>query len=276
MPGKTHLTPTDLLRYRDDELSAVGRHRVSSHLRSCPACRKRAAESATALEEFARTWRESLPALPHAGDEARTQLLRRMRDLDYVAATSELGVVRNRTRHGLGVAAVLALALALAVGILWPLRDPPRAFLLKPDPELTRGATVAVRIADVCRRTPDSEDEARMVPATVARDVFTEYGIRDAGQRIYELDYLIPPELGGSDDVRNLWPQAYATPVWNAHVKDALEAYLHALVCRGDLSLAAAQAEISADWIAAYRKHFGTDWPAADHMAFLKDEPWED
>jgi hypothetical protein len=32
----------------------------------------------------------------------------------------------------------------------------------------------------------------------------------------YELDHLIPLELGGSNDLRNLWPQPFEGE-WNAH-----------------------------------------------------------
>ena len=74
------------------------------------------------------------------------------------------------------------------------------------------------------------------------------------------MDYLITPALGGADDIRNLWPQAYST-AWNAYVKDALEDRLRELVCTGQLDLPTAQHDISTDWIAAYRKYFHTDKP---------------
>ena len=53
----------------------------------------------------------------------------------------------------------------------------------------------------------------------------------------YELDYLITPELGGSGDRRNLWPERYGARVWNARVKDELEQLLPQLVCRGEVDL---------------------------------------
>jgi len=109
----------------------------------------------------------------------------------------------------------------------------------------------------------------------VGRKVFEEYGIRDPGQHAYELDYLIDPELGGSDDIRNFWPQPYAASGWNSHLKDALEDRLHELVCEHKVSLATAQHDISTDWIAAYKKYFQTDGPLAGHSAFAKDRPWE-
>jgi hypothetical protein len=59
---------------------------------------------------------------------------------------------------------------------------------------------------------------------------------------LYELDHLIPLELGGApDDVRNLWPEPWPA----ANVKDRLENRLHALVCTHRLSLLEAQQQVS-------------------------------
>jgi hypothetical protein len=113
------------------------------------------------------------------------------------------------------------------------------------------------------------------VPRAVALKVFAAYGVSDPHPRAYELDYLIAPELGGTNDIRNLWPQPYRTLPWDAHAKDALEDHLYGLVCKGSLDLATAQEDISRDWIAAYRKYFQTEVPLPIHAAFLKDQPWE-
>jgi hypothetical protein len=88
------------------------------------------------------------------------------------------------------------------------------------------------------------------------------------------LDYLVAPELGGSDDIRNVWPQPYTDAVWNSHVKDALEDRLHELVCSGRISLATAQHDIATNWVQAYKKYFKTSVPLPDHYAFAKDMPW--
>ena len=90
------------------------------------------------------------------------------------------------------------------------------------------------------------------------------------------MDYLITPALGGSDDIRNLWPQPYSAGVWNARVKDALEDRLRQLVCEGKLDLESAQREIARDWIGAYKKYFHTDHPLVHHLSFVKDRPWGD
>jgi hypothetical protein len=64
----------------------------------------------------------------------------------------------------------------------------------------------------------------------------------------YELDHLIPLEIGGNPtDPANLWPEP-----WNgargAHVKDPEETSLKRAVCGGRLKLADAQAQILRDW----------------------------
>ena len=76
----------------------------------------------------------------------------------------------------------------------------------------------------------------------------------------YEVDHLISIELGGSNDVTNLWPQSYST-VWNAHVKDQLENELHREVCHNRISLLTAQTEIRTNWVRSYQLHFHRSTP---------------
>lgn len=70
----------------------------------------------------------------------------------------------------------------------------------------------------------------------------------------YELDHLIPLELGGDNANANLWPEA-ASPAPGFHQKDVLENALHQRVCSGGLDLSSAQHEIATDWSAAYQKY---------------------
>ena len=62
-----------------------------------------------------------------------------------------------------------------------------------------------------------------------------------------ELDHLVSLELGGSNDAANLWPETPPTP----NPKDKVENALHAAVCDGQVSLAAAQRAIASDWMTA-------------------------
>jgi len=102
------------------------------------------------------------------------------------------------------------------------------------------------------------------ISMAVRQAVFHEYGMDGSRLPEYEVDHLITPELGGTDDIQNLWPEPYATTEWNAHVKDELEDRLRQLVCQGKLDLPTAQRDISTNWISAYQKYFHTDKPLAD------------
>ncbi len=128
---------------------------------------------------------------------------------------------------------------------------------IRPDPKLTPGATLDVTTADIC--TPGYTKKVRDVPADVKRQVYAEYGITSRGPGDFEVDHLIPLELGGSNSIRNLWPESFRTEPWNARVKDQLENRLHHMACRGEIDLKTAQQAIAADWIAAFKKYVGPD-----------------
>ena len=96
----------------------------------------------------------------------------------------------------------------------------------------------------------------RNVPEAVKRQDYAEYGITSHQPHEYEVDHLISLELGGSNSIKNLWPESYHGP-WNAHIKDRLENELHRRVCSGALDLKEAQREISTNWIEAYKKYLG-------------------
>jgi hypothetical protein len=138
-----------------------------------------------------------------------------------------------------------------------------------PNASLTPGATWNVTAAELCA---DKAREDRQISAAVRQEVLREYGMESVPFEEYELDYLITPELGGAPEARNLWPQRYAARAWNAHVKDQLEELLPRLVCDGRLDLATAQADIAANWIAAYKKYFRTDVPLPTQSSLLLDD----
>ena len=94
------------------------------------------------------------------------------------------------------------------------------------------------------------------ITESVKKQVYAEYGITSHQPGEYEVDHLISLELGGSNSVKNLWPESYKGE-WNAHVKDKLENKLHQEVCDGSLDLSTAQHEIATNWIAAYQKYLG-------------------
>lgn len=91
----------------------------------------------------------------------------------------------------------------------------------------------------------------RNVPTSVKDQVYAEYGITHHTTGQYEVDHLVSLELGGSNDIANLWPEA-ASPVPGFHQKDKVENYLHDQVCSGAISLQQAQIEIATNWLNVY------------------------
>ena len=88
----------------------------------------------------------------------------------------------------------------------------------------------------------------RKVSASTKRNVFAEYGISNPAPGAYEVDHLIPLELGGSNDITNLWPEPYTGPA-NARDKDVWENRLHKQVCLGQVTLAVAQDAMIHWWL---------------------------
>ena len=114
----------------------------------------------------------------------------------------------------------------------------------------------------VCQ--PGYTKKVRHTSSQLKHRIYVEYGIDRRGGH-YEIDHLIPLELGGTDVAENLWPESFDTEPWNAHAKDQLENFLHAEVCAGRIPIEQAQREIAADWIAAYRRYLGK--LTLDHVA---------
>lgn len=92
----------------------------------------------------------------------------------------------------------------------------------------------------------------RNVSAKLKKEVYGEYGL-DSHQELgtYEVDHLIPLELGGNNDIANLFPEA-AIPIPGFQEKDLVENYLHQEVCSGRVLLDSAQKQIANDWVAVY------------------------
>lgn len=126
-----------------------------------------------------------------------------------------------------------------------------------PDPKLTPGDALDVTREDIC--VSGYSKKVRNVPQAVKEEAYREYGITSRQPREYEVDHLISLELGGSNSLKNLWPESFITEPWNAHVKDRLENNLHKMICSGEIDIKAAQHEIATDWIASYKKHVGLE-----------------
>ena len=124
-----------------------------------------------------------------------------------------------------------------------------------PDPACTPGAidpavTQQNIHSTICRsgystsvRPPESETEHAKFDVA-----YPAYGVRHSARS--ELDHLVSLELGGANDIANLWPEVGKQP----NPKDAVENDLHRAVCDGRVSLAAAQQAIATDWTTAESK----------------------
>jgi hypothetical protein len=133
-----------------------------------------------------------------------------------------------------------------------------------PDPHCTPGAintqvTQANISSTICAsgwsesvRPPESITEPAKLQAMVA------YSTQLPASKV-EFDHLIPLELGGTSTTSNLWPEpnegspAQFNPKdpYGNNAKDGVEDEIHYAVCRGIVSLAAAQNAIASNWTTA-------------------------
>ena len=257
---ESHLSDQDLLLAADGELPPARAAQVASHLAECWTCRVRKGEIDEAIRDFVRAYRGSADPLLPSGAGPRALLKTQLAELSSTSPGWRGRWSHFATPRYAGAALFVAfLALLIYFGPAFASRQAAHVVPVSfPEPSLTPGVAAAVNLEQVCLAMPPKN---RIVPASLQRRVFEEYGIAGAEPRAYEVDYLITPALGGAEDIRNLWPQSYSPAVWNARVKDALEDRLHDMVCEGRLDLATAQRDISSDWIAAYKKYFQTDRP---------------
>jgi hypothetical protein len=259
----SHLTDESLLLEMEGELSPHAAKSVRAHLEACWKCRARRQELDGSIAEFVRAYQteRQAPLPPAAGPR---ELLKAQ--LSSLAAAGGNASARSYTSW-IPLAGALSAAGLVLMTAVWIVAHTGAGALSgsllvsTPDSVLTPGATVLLNQRAVCSQ---SNIKNKDVPAAIRRRVFEEYGIAHSPARAYEVDYLVTPALGGSDDIHNLWPHSYST-IWNARVKDALEDRMRDLVCGGQLDLSQAQREIAANWIDAYKKYFHTDRPLPEH-----------
>lgn len=257
-----HLADGELL-LMDEEgtLSASRRARAVRHVADCPRCAARKAGLRSAMVEVARTCGAATTPEPPLA-VARARLRARME-----ARPGRWPLPEFAARF-----AATAVVVAVAM-VAWPGLDrrglqprvelgAPPAGLLLPRPDLTPGIVRPIDVGAVCSGVAPS---GPAVASQVPRQVFAAYGVDFRHAAGYELDFLITPELGGASDARNLWPQPYRSTLWNAYVKDELELRLQVLVCEEQVDLQTAQQELAGNWIAAYKRRFGTERPLRDY-----------
>jgi hypothetical protein len=251
-PETPHLADERLLLLVDGELQPCDADAAQRHLDGCDSCRTRFKHIEASATEFERAYHQDRDAWTPAAGPLRHALEANLADIGR----------HTRLAPSWAVACAILAAVLLGVEFLSsrsgpsPAGDPHAG--PRPIAYLTPGATRAVTAGDLCGITAA---RPRGISPRVRQAVLRDYSMELVPARDYELDYLITPELGGSDDRRNLWPERYSSDVWNARVKDELERLLPKLVCAGTVPLATAQRDMATDWIAAYQKYFQTDRP---------------
>jgi hypothetical protein len=275
MLDQKHLSEEDLLLTADGEMPFGQAHRICTHLARCKDCRRVLKRLEFVSADLAFGHRETLdPAIPSIqGPRAllRARMAEAAQALPFwrrimpsfgwasVAAAAAITVMlialANRAAHTAPSGGVTAQA-ALVVGLV-------------PNQLLTPGATRPISMSEVC--SVPHEEVIKDVSASERASVFEEYGIQNVRAGDYEVDYLIAPGLGGTDDIHNLWPEPYRAGTWDAHAKDALEERLHQLVCARKVDLLTAQRAIAGDWISAYKKYLRTDTP--QYVARVSEAP---
>jgi hypothetical protein len=264
-----HLNEEDLLLAIDGELAGSRAEQVEEHLAACWDCRTRKQNLEKAIGNFvaARHAEFDSEAAPTAGVRAllKANLARIASEPESKEKSGVLAFRSARVRRVSVFALASAAALVLIVGGVERVRIQNSAVYaegpLEPRPTLTPGAVRTVNAGEVCGASVEEHSSVLVIPASVKEEVFREYGMNAARPQYFEVDFLITPELGGSNDIKNLWPEPYRAPVWNAHVKDQLENFLRDKVCKGEIDLSTAQHDIAEDWIVAYKKYFHTDKP---------------
>jgi len=249
----THLTDERLLLLVDGELQPRRAEAARRHLHACASCRTRFEQIEASAAEFGYAYRQDRAAQSPSPGPVRDALRAQLADIGQ----------RSRPAPSWAVACAILLGVVLGVEFLssrsGPATGPGAPHTgTRPIAYLTPGATRRVVASDLCAMKGAS---TRRISPQLRQAVVRDYSMERVPAHDYELDYLITPELGGSDDRRNLWPERYSSDVWNARVKDELERLLPNLVCAGTLPLATAQRDMATDWIAAYKKYFHTDRP---------------
>lgn len=130
----------------------------------------------------------------------------------------------------------ITFVLLTAIVTIMPLKG--LAFPLTPNPQVTPG--------DICNRSnPDYKQDRydekipycqRNVASSTKKSIYRVYGIPDHCTGRFTIDHLIPLSIGGSNSVRNLWPEHKFVKA----TRQALEEQLYKKIAGGRITQKAA------------------------------------
>ena len=272
--GQRHPSDQTLLLALDRELSARRRAAVDRHLRACASCRARSLTMASVADGVSQLYRGGEVAT------STTPLRRRLQtEMTGMGAQWDRSIA-FRMRRALAtppLAVRVAASVALIALLLSWMRSAPGLVSVTTTVEaaslpiraLTPGAAARIDREALCAGKLPARSP---IAASTRQAVLRQYRMEGVPEQEYELDYLITPELGGTSDPHNLWPERYASGPWNARVKDDLERLLPQLVCQGSVDLTTAQRAIADNWIAAYKRYLRTDRPLARRAGAIDDD----
>jgi hypothetical protein len=254
----------------DDELPPHDLQAIDLHLASCEWCHDDQVRDARLLLAVRAAY---APVTASDTNDAVARMRPRLvAGLAALSAREATARTRRRAAVGANRWAMLTAAAMVALTLGWAsMRQADRRPFSEatalpagtlPIAGLTPGAAAPVATTALC-----AGDVAAIAPVSddLRAQVLRDYGMAHVPDHEYELDYLITPDLGGTTEAANLWPERYTGSKWNARVKDHLELLLPRMVCTGEVDLPTAQRDIASNWVAAYRKYFRTTEPLTDY-----------
>lgn len=127
------------------------------------------------------------------------------------------------------------------------------AYDFLPNSEITPGKVASVDVIEVC--TKDYSINNRRVSSSTKTKVYKLYNVNIKECRGgCKIDHLIPLAIGGSNDIKNLWPHEYGAE-WTVYQKTRLEVRLRKAVCQENMPIEEAQQCIASNWTQCYN-HF--------------------
>lgn len=261
--GSQHVSDEVILQFIDNELSAKFMQGVREHISVCPECRDRQLAIEKTSNDLVGLYDSERPAANSGATASRVRLQKTLEEHRRHFLWPRAFVAGLSFRRGLTATLLVACMVLVFRGGNRMWESGRRAATaqvqsLIPNRSLTPGAVRPVTLSEVCSDS-DWNLDPEVSPST-EKAVFMEYGLSPGQQsKSYQIDYLVNPQLGGTGNIQNLWPESYADNRWNAHAKDHLERRLRQMVCDRSINLEVAQREIATDWIAAYKKYIGSE-----------------